>query len=118
MVWAIAMVLIAFIFWSTRARAETSCPSGNEETLLTQAITPEDTAVRHITILTGDKVVQYWNNLRELHLMLGQVSNVDKIYIMDAPVGQSEMVYIFYTNKGCIVDSVVTYKAIIQKLMP
>ena len=118
MVWAIAMVLIAFILWSTRARAEIACPAGNEEGLLTQAITPEAIQSRNIIILTGEKVAQYWDNLRNMHFMLGKVSNVDKIYIMDAPVGQAGAVYVFYINQGCIVDTVVTYKAIIQKLLP
>ena len=117
-VYGIAMLLIAFIFWTLPAHAETACPAGNEEGLLTQAITPEAIQSRNIIILTGDKVAQYWDNLRNMHFMLGKVSNVDKIYIMDAPVGQAGAVYVFYINQGCIVDTVVTYKAIIKKLLP
>ena len=117
-VYGIAMLLIAFIFWTLPARAETACPAGNEETLLTQAITPEYITARNIIVLTGDKVTQYWDNLRNMRFMLGQVSNVDKIYIMDAPAGQDGIVYIFYVNHGCIVDTAVTFKSIIQKLLP
>ena len=93
------------------------CPTGNEEVLLSGAITPDDVKTRNIVILIGDKVEKYWDSLRNMHIMLGKVSNVDKIYIMDAPVGQEGMVYVFYLNQGCIVSTVVTYKAIMEMVL-
>jgi hypothetical protein len=96
----VAAILFAVIF-SSQAYAEDACPAGNLESVLTQALesSPEDLVV----VLEHDTLQAFWNSLIEAQLLLGTVSNVDKIYIIHS-VRHPDQVYIFFLNDGCIVD--------------
>ena len=110
----LTLLFVAHLFFASASE----CDTATEDTLK-QAISEEPT--RLVRTLDGQDLATFISNLTLHGYLVGSISDVDRIYIVDAgkrPGYTTDNVWLFFMQDGCVIAKVAAMKSIIVGLLP
>lgn len=116
MLYALAVLLSLFL--STPANSAMECDTTSEDKIQ-EAIAADPTKL--VKVLEGPELSAFLAALTNNGYLVGTLSQVDKIYIVDAgmrPGYTGQNVWLFIVQDGCLIASIPAIKSIIIGMLP
>ena len=89
------------------------CAPETQETVLVKAI--DESPELLMAKLEGDQLEEFFQRMRERQMLVGSIG-VDKVYIFYSE-NHPTWVYVYFLNRGCILDVKFTFKNLVEYFM-